>query len=279
MFCVKCGTELPDNSQFCSKCGKHVHSASNAPAPAFQQRHWEYNEFCERLAPYTNGKIFKSNSTYYKDGLPENTTEMNIPIGSAIRALLARVSAAGWEPTEPLEPERLWTARRIRFVKGRADLFPDPNRYRFELIDVCINCRRWVTGTNSNKSEKIAPPTTLECNMQLEQNFIEGVAEIGRAPVLVRLVAQSMVKKEMGHSPKEWLTLVRDMGSKLAAGNATRIEKSAYVAELLSYEKALIKWQAKAENRSFNSQDEKTTYLNKYTVLQNTLRQLINDLG
>ena len=30
MFCIKCGTELPDGSNFCSKCGTNLSSTNNA---------------------------------------------------------------------------------------------------------------------------------------------------------------------------------------------------------------------------------------------------------
>jgi len=34
VFCGKCGTNLPEDSQFCSKCGQTVSAAANIPAPA-----------------------------------------------------------------------------------------------------------------------------------------------------------------------------------------------------------------------------------------------------
>jgi len=33
MFCVKCGTELPDGFEFCNKCGAKIQSASEPASP------------------------------------------------------------------------------------------------------------------------------------------------------------------------------------------------------------------------------------------------------
>lgn len=88
---------------------------------------------------------------------------MRDPIKRGVQALLDRVSADGWEPVEPIHPDRLWDAKRITYVYANdfIDLFSGTSRSA-RLQAVSLNFRRWVPAgaklpvTPGSGSEKAA---------------------------------------------------------------------------------------------------------------------------
>ena len=155
MFCSKCGAQLPEDANFCLKCGKPQRASAGVTKDAAPSvRHWEYREFRESLKAYTNGKKFICNCASLAGGdtpLPDSggRMKMNVLIDNAVRALLKRISPDGWEPIEPIQPEYLWQSLRVKFVKRGTYNILFANQYSWELIEVCLNCRRWISGTTA----------------------------------------------------------------------------------------------------------------------------------
>jgi len=275
MFCINCGAQLPDQASFCMKCGKpHRPDLSSVPSPKHER--WQYKEFCEDLIPYTSGRKFKSNSTY--DSLPYNTTEMNVPINKAVQVLLERVSLEGWEPVEPIDAQRLWNARRVKFFKGRADIFPDPNRYSWELMEVCINFRRLVDIDTLDISK---PDSQLvsKWNRELETYLTDLVTQYEHLFILARKGATRNFVQKTGHSPDEWLKFVKDMGCKLeTGGNIPSAETSTYVNSLIKLDNFLGKYLSYLETSSRYNHKYRITEVRKHSDLHNTIGQLIDAL-
>jgi hypothetical protein len=137
MFCINCGVELPEDSNFCLKCGKPQHSASGASTPLSIQGRWQYQEFSVQL----DGREYQGTgwpidgSIAFKDAIS--------PITHAVIELVNRLGPAGWEPIEPIEVDRLWRNQRI-IGNSRST-----NRWSYKIYwkptEVRINFRRWVT--------------------------------------------------------------------------------------------------------------------------------------
>jgi len=115
--------------------------------------HWEYEEFTESLVPYTGGSRYSASvagwNGLYDGGVPNS--DMREPIKRAVRALLNRASRDGWEPIEPIDPDRLWNANRISFVYANDfldNVFANSRSARLQAVH--LNCRRW--------SEDVATP-------------------------------------------------------------------------------------------------------------------------
>ncbi|MGH3615632.1 MAG: hypothetical protein ACRDRK_24150 [Pseudonocardia sp.] len=89
--------------------------------------------------------------------------DMRDPIKRGVKALLDRVSVDGWEPVEPVDPNRLWDANRIDYVFANdfIDSFSGTSRSA-RLQAVNLNFRRWVPAgaelpvTPGSGSEKAA---------------------------------------------------------------------------------------------------------------------------
>lgn len=125
---------------------------------------WEYDEFSESLTPYAGTTRYSAHVAAWHGlygGVPD--PNMRDPIQRGVKALLDRVSADGWEPVEPVEPNRLWDANRINYVYANdfIDSFSGTSRSA-RLQDVNLNFRRWVPAgaelpvTPGSGSEKAA---------------------------------------------------------------------------------------------------------------------------
>jgi hypothetical protein len=110
--------------------------------PGVGQGRWEYREFIERLEPYTESGHYTSNG-YPVHGLPNE--RMREPINAAVQAILQRVVVDGWEPAEPIDATRLWDAERVS-RKYRDSPFLITSGVWWTLLEVRLNCRRWIPG-------------------------------------------------------------------------------------------------------------------------------------
>ena len=140
MFCISCGVEFPDGANFCLKCGKPQHPASDAPTPTPMQGRWEYSEFSEPIP----GKL----------RCPEDHDQAMDQIDIVVKFLLGRLAPFGWEPMEPVEASRLLSASRI-FTETIDGFFSEREYYS----KVRINFRRWVTDDQAKKDAEVEAKT------------------------------------------------------------------------------------------------------------------------
>lgn len=50
MYCGNCGSQMPDISKFCHKCGTPLRGQkTNQPSPVPTRGHWEYRDFSTAL--------------------------------------------------------------------------------------------------------------------------------------------------------------------------------------------------------------------------------------
>jgi hypothetical protein len=105
MFCTKCGAQLPNDANFCLKCGKSQNSASYTSAPSLTQSKWEYKELVIPLN-------FRA-----ADGLLDPTiytvrdAEHYNPI---VLEYLQREGQNGWEPDGPTDISSMSRVGRIK---------------------------------------------------------------------------------------------------------------------------------------------------------------------
>lgn len=149
-YCSQCGGPVTAQAKFCSSCGGPL-GGSIGSSPGGQRStqarsgHWEYEEFTERLAPYAGATTYSAHVMHWHgaiQGVPNSN--MREPIKKAVRALLTKASQEGWEPIEPLDPDRLWDAKRISVISanGFLDNWSGESR-TVRLNAVNINFRRW----------------------------------------------------------------------------------------------------------------------------------------
>ena len=149
MFCLNCGAQLPDNANFCFKCGKPQQPTSDPPTSTLG--HWENKEFSELF--YGNPK-WRSDGPYEYDYLNSLAQAMRVEINATVKALLERVAPFGWEPTEPTDAGRLLLASRIDMKLVKTGFLLSEKFYN-ELTQVRISFRRWVTNDQSKKDAEI----------------------------------------------------------------------------------------------------------------------------
>src|SRR5215211_41872 len=93
MYCKACGTQIPDDSLFCSKCGASQ-QGSNVPTPTAQPR-WEYREISVPLGHTVEAGWYPGGAIGIDDQNIEN--EINRKISRKVEELAAQ----GWEPEGP----------------------------------------------------------------------------------------------------------------------------------------------------------------------------------
>ncbi len=133
IYCMQCGKELPDDANFCLKCGKPIGNAVK-PAPQSEQQ-WEYCEIVCEHSGFFGGKSYFLAKAIGAKGVYEagrSTTPFGIypsgpdggysPAGtggkyqSALDEVLAALSAKGWQPVGR-DTEYWWKYKFRRLVK------------------------------------------------------------------------------------------------------------------------------------------------------------------
>lgn len=135
--CTNCGFALRDTDKFCAECGTAVGGVA-ARTQATRDGHWERRTFTESL----NGATFKGIS-YPLDGGVASAKSGNIAgyIEGVVNALVARVSAEGWEPDESINANTLWKEQHVNW-ETKGGTFTE---LRIQLNGVSVRFRRWVT--------------------------------------------------------------------------------------------------------------------------------------
>lgn len=136
IYCPQCGKELPDDANFCLKCGKPLKGATQ-PASQAEPR-WEYQVLTTPLSGYK----YYITSVPFDAGVP-STKGRNLAqeIEQAVSLLLDRVSLDGWEPVEAVDPNSLWKVQHVTreykstIFESNANVIP---------TEVQIRCRRKV---------------------------------------------------------------------------------------------------------------------------------------
>ncbi len=110
---------------------------------------WEYEMFTEVLTftKYPEKKKFAlihPMAPLHTRNVPDYDNELAKLIDKAVRNLLQRVSAQGWEPFEAYDADSLWAKGRVRYedgldIRDRAD-----HKREVEPATVSILCRRRV---------------------------------------------------------------------------------------------------------------------------------------
>ena len=267
MFCVKCGTELPDDANFCLKCGKVLKATVQAEPE--RQIQWEEKEFSELFSPVV---VYKQTPSV----LDQNALiqQMRNPIQVTTQKLLQRARAEGWEPTEPTDPGRLFLNGRIVTKAHYGGSF---GNCKWELLEVNVNCRRQV-GIGINLTEKTKPRSALELNKQIEQYYIYINDVMSKYPLPVRLMTEPIIKKMTGFSFGGWLIKTRDMNHKLEIEETPQSEISSYVELLKRMEHYIQKELARNDDIHFKTNTEKGIRLEQTTEALDAVRELIKIL-
>lgn len=123
MFCSKCGTELPDEANFCCKCGHPVKESASRAAPV------QY-EYCEIRGGWDRHERFWRMQAWVGDTAIAGTRSLKRPRGiysvrkknhefnhaqdQAIRELVAELANQGWEPFIYSPDGNVSTLRRVK---------------------------------------------------------------------------------------------------------------------------------------------------------------------
>lgn len=93
MFCYKCGTQLPNEAEFCWKCGKPQTAQSQGDEPRWETCEivWQKGFVVEAIGPA--GKYSPAEAAI-TSGSQSNDLDV-----SEHRALVSRLTEEGWEPT------------------------------------------------------------------------------------------------------------------------------------------------------------------------------------
>jgi len=95
MYCPSCGKQIPDNSAFCSHCGKPT-----TPSPPLQPvTEWEYKDFSLSWPPGTTGWI---SAHHYTE--PAARLDYWHNYQSAIMPELQPLLDDGWQPLTEIGP-------------------------------------------------------------------------------------------------------------------------------------------------------------------------------
>jgi hypothetical protein len=108
MFCTSCGKDLPDDANFCLRCGQPLRTTASAPLPAIHvvSPHWETCEIKDRLvqkpgwhthaiciyyaeARGATGIYEVAQSPPYEAGRPDEQTSLDV--------LINQLMSEGWE--------------------------------------------------------------------------------------------------------------------------------------------------------------------------------------
>ena len=115
---------------------------------------WEYEMFTEVLSleRYPEKKKFAlihPIAPLHMEGVQDYDGELARLIDKAVRNLLHRVGAQGWEPVDAFDADSLWAKGRVRYGYGSGLKASAGENREIEPTTVSILCRRWVKYRNS----------------------------------------------------------------------------------------------------------------------------------
>lgn len=129
MFCMKCGTQIPDDANFCYKCGASIGQAVRIT----DEPKWEHCEIvydCNEgfvsghdfwfwaKAVGTSGTYCAASSTHAKYWYGDGTPNSEWPVHTQLHSELVRkLVADAWEPTGE-RGNNWWNMRFKRRIKG-----------------------------------------------------------------------------------------------------------------------------------------------------------------
>ena len=105
MYCPKCGSQRPDEDDFCAKCGASLHGKQSSAAAAARPMKFEYKDHVVPIRV----KMAASPPTH-----PKNCALVD-PI---VLRELQRVGEEGWQPDEPTSANRLLFDGRVKYKTG-----------------------------------------------------------------------------------------------------------------------------------------------------------------
>ena len=111
MFCGKCGTELPEEANFCWKCGQPVKTATVKPAT---QVLYEYCRITFDWQPF--GGLLPNGHWIAEVDMEEiaRSREASLRSGEANRELVSHLSSLGWEPMGSDDRGNITVMRRVK---------------------------------------------------------------------------------------------------------------------------------------------------------------------
>jgi hypothetical protein len=152
MFCVYCGTQIPDDAAFCSKCGKPQKDHQSArPAQPVSSTDWEYWTW---EAGVSSGMYMPSIKGKYGDRAHygDQTNRPNNPepfarlqfwqqIQSRVLPVIQLLRDDGWEPITEVGPASpVLDDKESSFLKGLVSDLLDPGSWK--LYGLSIKFRR-----------------------------------------------------------------------------------------------------------------------------------------
>jgi len=124
MFCVKCGIELPNEANFCWKCGRQIRSVDDNPTLI----EYEHCILKLRVTPWPERKIWEAwvGGTVIARGREWKEEQLNLRVllgvarddrpyegDQAYLEFLSELTAQGWEPFPPNQ-SHIRTLRRAK---------------------------------------------------------------------------------------------------------------------------------------------------------------------
>ncbi len=119
--------------------------ATDGDGPEPSASHWEYQEF---TVPLSSLGEFQQSGWPVNGGIPYDGAIG--PINKVVLAFVNSITTQGWEPTEPIDADRLYRAGRIteqtRKTQTMLQKLNSVSVYLVSPQSVRINCRRRVPG-------------------------------------------------------------------------------------------------------------------------------------
>ena len=115
---------------------------------------WEYEMFTEvltftRFSEKKKLRVINPNAPLYTRSVPDDESELARYIDKAVRNLLQRVSAQGWEPVDAFDADSLCAKGRIRCEVGSSVWNKAGDKREVGPITLSILCRRRVKYSNN----------------------------------------------------------------------------------------------------------------------------------
>jgi len=104
IYCMNCGTELPDEARYCWKCGRPQQAVDATPSSVAQSR-WEYSDIVVPLD-------FAIKPSLMRQPLQDAAPVIDARVYQALRD----AAKDGWQPESPTDAASLMQLNRIRQV-------------------------------------------------------------------------------------------------------------------------------------------------------------------
>lgn len=125
MFCVYCGTQIPDDAVFCSKCGKpqNEHQAAK-PFQSPSSIDWEYWTWeAETPTGMDLGHPQRASNDRQSGGLTESQARLHFwqKTQSRVLPVIQQLRDDGWEPVTAVGPSSIRLDTEFRTETGQVD--------------------------------------------------------------------------------------------------------------------------------------------------------------